>query len=79
MTNFTPEQLIAYHYQELPAAQHAEIADALQSNWVLQEKYRVISDASHQLDKAMMAPRHTVVQALLAYGKAQFVACLSDN
>lgn len=79
MTNFTPEQLIAFHYQELPPDKSAEIAEALQNNWVLQEKYRVIRDAGKQLDKAMLSPRNTVIQSILAYGNEQFVSCLSDN
>jgi len=71
MRNFTPEDLIAFHYNESSLTDTVAIAEALESNWPLQEKYRVIQDAARSLDKAKIAPRRQAVAAILAYGMAE--------
>jgi hypothetical protein len=78
MTNFTPEDLLLYHYQELPPADMQCIAAALESNWPLQEKYRVIAEAAHRLDQSMLPPRPEAIHKLLEYAhKAARKAALS--
>lgn len=67
MANFTPEDLLLYHYQELPPADMQRIAAALENNWPLQEKYRVIAEAARRLDKSILPPRPETIQKLLAY------------
>jgi hypothetical protein len=70
MRNFTPEDLIAFHYNESSLIDTPAIAEALDNSWPLQEKYRVIQDAARSLDRAKMAPRRQSVESILAYGMA---------
>lgn len=78
MRNFTPEDLIAFHYNESSLTDTAAIAEALDSSWPLQEKYRVIQDAARSLDRAKIAPRHQSVEAILAYGMAEIDTATID-
>lgn len=65
MTNFTPEHLIAYHYGELSPTESLHIEKALQQNWTLREKYRVIQEAGCLLDKGLKSPGWRSLQSVL--------------
>ena len=67
MSVFTPEDLLEYYYQETSPEQSSAIADALQTNWALHQKYEVICQAAARLDKSMVSPRVEAVQAILNY------------
>jgi hypothetical protein len=71
MDNFTPEHLIAYHYNELTLVERERMQEALESNWPLLEKYRVLQEATRTLDKAKTSPRPQVVQIIIDYGMAE--------
>lgn len=77
MRNFTPEDLLEFHYNELPADQAKEMADELQNNWALREKLAVIREAAQRLDKSMEKPRKEVVSAILKYAAKQKKAVVS--
>lgn len=79
MPNFTPEQLIAFHYNDLAADEHNAIQNELRQNWPLHEKYQVIREAALRLDKAMLQPRSSVVAAILNHGAAKMSCALHDN
>lgn len=70
MRNFTPEDLIAFHYNESSLTDLPAVAEALDNHWPLQEKYRVIKESSRTLDKALTSPRRQSVEAILSYGVA---------
>lgn len=67
MTIFTPEDLLEYYYRETSSEKTIAIANALESNWVLQQKYNVICEATDRLDKSFVAPRKKAVQSILEY------------
>lgn len=69
MDNFTPEDLLQYHYGELGMEETAMIKEALQNEWPLREKLRVIEDASKRLDKSFYSPRPEVVGRILQYAE----------
>jgi hypothetical protein len=71
MSNFTPEHLIAYHYNELTLKDRERMQEALETNWPLMEKYKVVEAASRCLDKALTSPRRQTVQTILDYGMAE--------
>ncbi|HSC54869.1 MAG TPA: hypothetical protein VLC98_14650 [Phnomibacter sp.] len=71
MSNFTPEQLIAYHYNELTLSERERLQSEMETNWPLLEKYRVIQDAAKSLDKALTSPRNQTVQTIVDYGMAE--------
>lgn len=68
MSNFTPEDLISYHYNEMTLADRERMQEALADNWPLLEKYKIVQKASKSLDKAIISPRREVVQVILDYG-----------
>jgi hypothetical protein len=78
MSNFTPEHLIAYHYNELTLAERELMQDALASNWPLMEKYRVVQEATKNLDKALTSPRRETVQKIIDYGMAELNTATID-
>ncbi len=69
MTNFTPEQLVLFHYGELDITQSSETSQAIEKNWPLREKYKVIEEAASLLDKGLKSPRESSVQKVLKYGR----------
>ncbi|MCU0395543.1 MAG: hypothetical protein MUF29_06515 [Chitinophagaceae bacterium] len=79
MTNFTPEQLIAFHYKDLPEAEMRLMAEALEGSWPLQEKYAVIREAAQRLDKAMAAAPQKAIDNVLHYGQAMLDLAAVEN
>jgi hypothetical protein len=69
MTNFTPEDLLEYHYDEMPAETRSQLNKELASNWALRQKLLVIEEAAQRLDKSMVSPDNRVVGRILAYAK----------
>ena len=78
MSNFTPEHLIAYHYNELTLADRERMQEALAGSWPLMEKYRVVEEATKSLDKALTSPRKETVQTIVEYGMAAFNTAALD-
>ena len=71
MYNFTPEDLLQYHYGELDADLVPVLEKALAEDWTLKEKYSVIKEASRRLDKSMYSPRKEVIGRILDYAGAE--------
>ena len=73
MTNFTPEDLLLYLYNETSLKQTAEIEAALEKDWTLREKLTVLKASMHRLDKITASPRTEVVLNVLNYAREQAV------
>lgn len=69
MTNFTPEDLLLYLYNETSAEQTAAIEEALQKDWTLREKLTVLKASMQRLDKITESPRTKVVLNVLNYAR----------
>lgn len=67
MSLFTPEDLLEYHYQEASSEKSFLIANALETDWALHQKYQVICQAAARLDKSLVPPRPEAVQYILEY------------
>jgi hypothetical protein len=67
MHNFTPEDLLEFHYGELDAENASLLEQALNEDWTLREKMAVIREASSRLDKSIYTPREAVVNRILSY------------
>jgi hypothetical protein len=70
MYNFTPEDLIQYHYGELDAHLVPVLKNALSENWSLNQKYSVLEEATRRLDKSFYSPRKESIDSILAYANA---------
>jgi hypothetical protein len=77
MKNFTPEDLLEFHYHELTAEQEHEMQSELNKNWALRQKLNVIREAASRLDKSMEAPRKEAIGRVLGYAAKHLKAELS--
>ena len=73
MTNFTPEDLLLYLYNETTSKQTAAIEKALEKDWTLREKLSVLKVSMQRLDKITEHPRTEVVLNVLNYAREQVV------
>ena len=71
MTNFTPEDLLLYLYNETTSKQTAAIEKALEKDWTLREKLSVLKVSMQRLDKITESPRTEVVLNVLNYAREQ--------
>ncbi|HSK13361.1 MAG TPA: hypothetical protein VK907_09110 [Phnomibacter sp.] len=67
MYNFTPEDLLEYHYGEMPSHRAIELEKALKENWDLREKLAVIEEAACRLDRSMYSPIENSLKRILEY------------
>ena len=71
MTNFTPEDLLLYLYNETSAEQRTAIETALEKDWTLREKMNVLKASMQRLDKITVSPRIEVVLNVLNHAREQ--------
>ena len=71
MTNFTPEDLLLYLYNETSNSQTIAIEAALEKDWTLREKLNVLKASMQRLDKLTVSPRTEVVLNVLNHAKEQ--------
>ncbi|RYY09322.1 MAG: hypothetical protein EOO04_38610 [Chitinophagaceae bacterium] len=71
MTNFTPEELLLYLYNETSEEQTVAIRKALEQDWTLREKLAVLKDSMKRLDVLIESPRTSVVLDILNYAREQ--------
>lgn len=69
MINFTPEELVSYLYNETSPQKTQEIAKAMENDWTLREKLKVIEASIKRLDKIMESPRTEAVLNILRYAR----------
>ncbi len=69
MTNFTPEDLLLYLYNETSVKQTAEIEAALEKDWTLREKLTVLKASMQRLDRITVSPRTEVVLNVLNHAR----------
>jgi hypothetical protein len=69
-SNFTPEDLLLYLYKETDQAQTAAIEKALQEDWTLMEKFKVLKAATIRLNEMKTTPRTEAVLKILHYAAA---------
>ena len=73
MTNFTPEDLLLYLYEECSPDMAASIENALQKDWTLREKLNVLSASMQRLDKVVVSPRTEVILDVLHYAREKSI------
>ncbi len=69
MTNFTPEDLLLYLYNECTPQQTIAIEEALKKDWTLREKLAVLKTSMQRLEQIVTAPRTEVVLNVLNYAR----------
>ena len=71
MYNFTPENLLQYHYRELDPERKALLEKSLVEDWTLQEKYAVLKEAIGRLDNLMCMPRQQAIDRIMEYASSR--------
>jgi hypothetical protein len=69
MSNFTPDDLLLYLYNESTPQQTAAIKAALETDWTLREKLEVLKDSSKSLDKPLKSPSRRSLANIMAYAQ----------
>lgn len=69
MHSFTQEDLVQYLYNETSLEKSAVLKAALETDWILREKYDAISSAINSLEKLTLAPRQSAVDNILNYAE----------
>lgn len=70
MTKFTQDELILFLYQESSPELTAAIEAALETDWELQDRLKVLKRTIKQLDQLKLkSPRTKSVNALIDYAK----------
>lgn len=67
MTNFTPEDLLLYLYNEMEPATKQRFEQALETDWTLREKLGVLKTSMQRLDRLVQSPRTEVVLNILRH------------
>ena len=69
MYSFTQEDLLQYLYKETSTEKSAVLRRALETDWILREKFETISAAINSLEKLELSPRKIAVENILNYAK----------
>ena len=69
MYSFTQEDLLQYLYKEASTEKSAVLRAALETDWILREKFETISAAINSLEKLELSPRKIAVENILNYAK----------
>lgn len=67
MSNFTPEDLLLYLYNEMDPETRNRVELALENDWTLREKLGVLKTSMQRLDRLVQSPRTEVVLNILHY------------
>jgi len=70
MPIYTTEELIQYLYRETTAEKTRAIEQAIQSDWIVREKFEALKESMEQLDTLTVSPRAQSVMAILNYAKS---------
>lgn len=69
MHSFTQDDLVQYLYNETSPEKSAILKAALETDWILREKFEVISAAINGLEKLTLSPRKIAVDNILNYAE----------
>jgi hypothetical protein len=70
MTNFTPEDMIRFLYNEMTAEEAKSLLQAMENDWSIKEKFEVLKEAMSNLDTLHYSPRPQSIQAIMQYADA---------
>ena len=69
MQKYTTEDLIQYMYRETTEDESVAIEKAMQTDYILREKFEALKESMVQLDSIKESPRQQSVMAILNYAK----------
>lgn len=69
MHSFTQEDIVQHLYNETSPEKSASLKAALETDWILREKFDAISAAVKSLEKLTLSPRKIAVDNILNYAE----------
>ncbi len=69
MHSFTQDDLVQYLYKETSPEKSAILKAALETEWILREKYEELSAAMNSMEKLSLSPRKIAVDKILKYAE----------
>ena len=69
MHSFTQEDIVQYLYNETSPEKSATLKAALETDWILREKYELLSKSINSLEKLTLSPRKVAVDNILNYAE----------
>lgn len=69
MHAFTSDDLLLYLYGETTPEQNAQIKQALETDWSLQEKFALLQEAHNELNSIKLSPSKASIDAIMAYAE----------
>ena len=69
MPRYTTEDLIQYLYRETSEEKSEAIAKALETDYLLNEKFKALRESKEQLNSIVVSPRPQTIQAILNYAR----------
>ena len=66
-TQFTPEDMIRFLYNEMSEEETKAMRQALESDWALKEKFEVLKAAKEHLNGILFSPRTQAIEAILLH------------
>ena len=69
MHSFTQDDLVQYLYKETSPEKSAVLKAALETEWILREKYEALSAAMNSMEKLTLSPRKIAVDNILKYAE----------
>ena len=71
MYNISFEDIVQFMYKDTSVEKSIAISTALQSDWSLREKFKVLNESRELLPKVRKSPRPQTIDAIMAYAEAR--------
>ncbi|HLO80025.1 MAG TPA: hypothetical protein VK166_03650 [Chitinophagaceae bacterium] len=71
MNHFTTEDMIRFLYNEMSPEESKMAMEAIESDWILKEKYEVLKASKRDLDSIRCTPRKSTIDSILQYAEQE--------
>jgi hypothetical protein len=71
MNHFTTEDMIRFLYNEMSPEESKRAMEALESDWILKEKFEVLKASKKDLDSIKRSPRQSTIDSIMQYAEQE--------
>jgi hypothetical protein len=71
MNHFTTEDMIRFLYNEMNPEESKRVIEALESDWILKEKFEVLKASKKDLDSIHFGPRKSSINSIMQYAEQE--------
>jgi len=73
MNHFTTEDMIRFLYNEMNPEERRRVFQALESDWLLKEKYETLKASMNDLNRISFSPRRNSIEQIMQYAEQEAV------